>query len=519
MKTPVTIDNIDQKVLNYVRHHALTKPGDCIVVAVSGGADSVCMLHILNELRLGLGIRLHVAHLDHGLRGTEGRADANYVKRLAGGLGLPVTIGKADVRAWKTKRRTSLEEAARDARYRFLARVSKKAGATAVAVGHTLDDHVETVLLHVIRGTALVGLRGLRPSTELTMTRNMHLRVIRPLLTISREETAAYCSKLSLGPRTDASNADRRYLRNRVRLELLPLLRQINPEIDRTIARLAEAATEAYYLVRTQTEAVWPTIATIRKESVTLKKAEMLSQPPAIRGELIRMAIVHLLGESRDFTARHFEAVINMLSSPAGRTINLPHQIKVITHHDSLVLSMGTAEESPFPPLEKEVRIQIPGITTMAGWRVTATVTTTNQHTHKASLTAVFDMDTTGDDLTVTSRRPGDRFQPLGMSQPKKLQDFMVDAHIPRAWRDRIPLVKAQNDIIWVAGYRIGHRFRTTPTTKRFLTLTFRQTKPTSRHGLLSPASAKHSTPEAAEIQAFSARMVDGQVRHRRHDS
>ena len=494
MKTPETIDNIEQKVMNYVRHHALIKPGDCIVVAVSGGADSVCMLHIMNQLRLVLDIRLHVAHLDHRLRGIEGRDDANYVRMLAASLGLPVTIGKADVRAWQTDRRTSLEEAARDVRYRFLARVSRKAGATAVAVGHTLDDHVETVLLHLIRGTALVGLQGLRPSTELTMTRNVHLRVIRPLLTISREETATYCSKLDLGPRTDASNADRRYLRNRVRLELLPLLRRINPEIDRTIARVAEAATEAYALLRSQAEAVWPTVATIEKDSVTLNKAQMLSKPPAIRGELVRMAITHLLGESRDFAAKHFEAITSMLSSPAGRSINLPHRTKVITHHDSLVLSLGTAEESPFPPLEKAVRIQIPGITTMAGWRVTATVTTTNQHTHKGSLTAVFDMDTTGDDLTVTPRQPGDRFQPLGMPQPKKLQDFMVDAHIPRGWRDRIPLVRAQDDIVWVVGYRIGHRFRITPTTNRFLTLRFRQTRQTSRHRSPNPANAKHLT-------------------------
>lgn len=477
MQTPETLsDELQKLAFTFIQHHALVKPGDCIVVAVSGGADSVCLLHVLNRLRSTLDIRLHVAHLDHGLRGAEGQADANYVKTLADGQGLPVTIGKANVRAWQTKRRISLEEAAREVRYRFLSKVARKTGATAVAVGHTLDDHVETVLLHLIRGTALTGLQGLRPSTELTIDRKTHLRIIRPLLTITKEETVTYCSNQNLSPRTDASNIDRRYLRNRVRLELLPLLKQVNPKINRTIARLAEAATDAYSLLRSQAEAVWPTVSSIEKGSVTLDKAMVLAELPAIQGELVRMAIIHLLGESRDFAAKHFEAITDMLSSPAGRSLNLPHRIQAVAHHDSVILRLGNARERPFPLLKKAVRMQIPGVTTLPGWQVTATVTARGQRANEDSLTAVFDLDAVGDNLTVSARRPGDRFQPLGMPQSKKLQDFMVDAHIPREWRDSIPLVRTRNDIAWVVGYRIGHQFRVTPATKRLLTIRFRQT-------------------------------------------
>ncbi|MEW6143324.1 MAG: tRNA lysidine(34) synthetase TilS [Chloroflexota bacterium] len=495
MQTPETLsDKLQERALTYIQHHALIKPGDCIVVAVSGGADSVCLLNILNSLRDRIDIKLHIAHLDHGLRGAEGQKDANYVKLLTSDLGLPATIGRADVRAWQTKIHSSLEEAAREARYRFMAQVAQKAGAAAVAVGHTFDDHVETVLLHIIRGTALAGLQGLQPSTNLTFAHKTHLRIIRPLLTITREETTDYCSSRNLNPRTDASNIDQRYLRNRVRLELLPLLRRVNPEIDRTIARLAKAASEAYSLLQNQTMDVWPRIARMGKKSVVLDRARMLAEPTAIQSELVRMAIIKLLGESRDFAARHFEAVIQMFSSPAGRTLNLPHQIQAVARYDSVILKIGTAGECPFPPLKKITRFKIPGITTLPGWQIMATVSGRGWRIRQNPLTAVFDMDATGDRLTISARQPGDRFQPLGMPLPKKLQDFMVDSHIPREWRDNIPLVRSGNDIIWVVGYQVGHQFRVMPATKKFLTLRFQQTRRANRNLLSAPANAKHST-------------------------
>lgn len=488
------MDSLVKKTLDYICLHGLINKGDCVVVAVSGGPDSVCLLHLLNNLTATLNMTLHIAHLDHGLRGADSQADANYVKELAECLGLPVTIVKADVHAWKAKRRTSLEEAAREVRYRFLAEVARKVDAAAVAVGHTTDDHVETVLLHLVRGTGLAGLQGLLPDTYLNFSPRIRLRIIRPLLNVTRSETSLYCQSYNLKPRIDASNTDRRYLRNRIRAELLPLLKQMNPEFVHTITRLSKAAHQAYSFLHDQALKVWAEVVRVDRKTIMLNKSRMLAEDPAVRGELIRMAIIKLLGESRDFTSRHFEVIGQMFSSPAGRTIDLPHQLRAISHHDSVVLQLNSEKAHRLPPPEKALHLQVPGITRMPGWQIEATISQEMPYVSNGPLTAVFDMDTTGNSLTVSARKAGDRFQPLGMSLPKKLQDFMVDNHIPREWRDSIPLVRSGSDIIWVVGYRIGHRFRVTAATKRFLTLRFRQTV---RTGLFLPAgttNAEHLT-------------------------
>ena len=208
---------VTHRVLDFIKSQGLVIPGRTLVVAVSGGADSVCLLSILLELQRELDIRLHVAHLDHRLRGAASRADARYVAGLARRLGLPATIESRDVRSYGRAHHLSLEEAAREVRYAFLAEVAAGAGAERVAVGHTADDHVETVLMHLVRGSGLGGLRGLRPLNRLACAGH-DITIIRPLLSLTREETAAYCRRRHLRPRVDASNLSSEPFRNRIRL-------------------------------------------------------------------------------------------------------------------------------------------------------------------------------------------------------------------------------------------------------------------------------------------------------------
>jgi tRNA(Ile)-lysidine synthase len=215
--------SLTQQVLDFIREKGLVKSGEKLVVAVSGGPDSVCLLHILADLRSELGVELHVAHLNHRLRGKDSEADAAYVAGLTRRLGLPATVASSDVEAYQKKKHISLEEAAREVRYDFLAEVARKMGAARVAVGHTADDHIETVLMHLLRGSGTGGLRGMRP-----LTAYGDLIIIRPLLALSGRDTIAYCRQHRLRPRRDASNFSPEPLRNRIRHNLLPELRKYN---------------------------------------------------------------------------------------------------------------------------------------------------------------------------------------------------------------------------------------------------------------------------------------------------
>ncbi|OGO31766.1 MAG: tRNA lysidine(34) synthetase TilS, partial [Chloroflexi bacterium RBG_16_56_11] len=235
----------EQRVLRFIREHGLVPGGEKLLVAVSGGPDSVCLLHILAGLRKELGMELHVAHLNHRLRGAASGADATYVTGLARRLRIPATVASRDVKAYRSRHHLSLEEAAREVRYAFLGEVADAIGAARVAVGHTADDHVETVLMHLIRGSGTRGLRGLLPRVRWPAAGH-DLTVIRPLLELTRAETAAYCRRYRLRPRADASNLAPEPFRNRIRHHLLPELRKYNPRVAEALMRTARLAADDF---------------------------------------------------------------------------------------------------------------------------------------------------------------------------------------------------------------------------------------------------------------------------------
>ncbi|HEX7365101.1 MAG TPA: tRNA lysidine(34) synthetase TilS [Dehalococcoidia bacterium] len=464
---------VEQKVGEYVRANRLISAGDRLVVGVSGGADSVCLLHILARCREDLGVDLHVAHLNHMLRGTESDNDAAHVSGLAQKLGLPATIESRDVAAYQTSHNCSLEEAAREVRYRFLAEVADKTGAVAVAVGHTSDDHVETILLHWLRGTGIAGLRGLRPRSALNFAENgERIDVIRPLMETRRQETIHYCRRHRLSPRKDSSNESLSFLRNRIRLELLPVLRSYNPGIDKVLLRLAEIAVDDVSFIEEQAYLLWPGLAQQEGDAVYLEVNKILPLPPALQRQVFKMAVSQLRGDLKDVEADHIEAMMELLKKPAGKKFILTDGLTLTTEYGRLVVTATGTSTCPLPELSDSIALNIPGETKIAGWRVTGEVLSDSSGGDNGII-ASFDLDKAGRKLEVRRRKPGDRFQPLGMRQIKKLQDFMVDAKIPRDWRDRVPLVSSGKQILWVVGYRIDDRVKVTDKTKQILRLRF----------------------------------------------
>jgi tRNA(Ile)-lysidine synthase len=505
--------NLESKAIDFIQRYSLISPEDIVVVSVSGGADSVCLLHILSKWRKRLGIKLHIAHLNHQLRGVESEADAEYVSNLAGSLGIPITIDRQDVTAYRIERNCSIEEAARELRYSFLAGVAREVGANRIAIGHTRDDQVETILMHILRGTGITGLCGLAPCSPIAYDRQgMSLPteaatvakgqrsnplIIRPLLDITREETASYCQEHQLEPRIDSSNLSPVFFRNRLRLHLLPLLRQYNPSIDQALLRLADIAKEDNAFIEQQASELWDEMVRQENNTVYLDKKQLADLPIALQRQLFRAAITKLTGDVRDIEASHIEAAKSLLDKPASKRISLPHGLICHGGYDELVIASPPsviASEAwqsqlppcPFPPLPGEVPLKVPGKTVFPGWRVIASIIRgrtvspssrrsidTSKRTGQGNFIAYFDLPRTGTELLVRQRRPGDRFQPLGMSISKKLYEFMVDTKIPRSWRDHIPIVSSPQQIIWVVGWRTDDRFKATEDSKEILRLEF----------------------------------------------
>jgi tRNA(Ile)-lysidine synthase len=463
--------SLEQRVLGFIREHRLL-PEDSLVVAVSGGADSVCLLHILANLQEELKIKLHIAHLNHQLRGADSDADAKYVADLASKLGIPCTIEKRDVKGYQARERLSLEEAAREVRYRFLAEVAKSIGTGRAAAGHTKDDHIETILMHLIRGSGTRGLRGLQPSTLWQSGAN-GLTIIRPLLEISHEETEEYCRRHKLSPRLDASNLSLSPLRNRVRQQLRPLLESYNPAIAEALLRTGRITDDEISFFDEQVGRLWDEVIRQEGKTIILDKAAFEPLDPALKRYLLRAAVEKLLGSAKDIELRHIEEMLSLTTKPAGKRLDLPGGLTFSIEYDRYLLTPDLSTLSPLPELKGEFPLKIPGKTLLPGWRVEATIVEREDISQKDDFTAYLDLAKSGEKLTVRARKKGDRFQPLGLAQPKKLGEFMIDAKIPQAWRGRIPLVCSGEQILWVVGWRLDERAKVGAETKRVLRLRF----------------------------------------------
>ena len=466
---------LEQRVLRFIQEHHLVSGGEKLLVAVSGGPDSVCLLHILDKLQKELTIRLYVAHLNHQLRGAESEADAGYVSDLAHQLGIPAIIDRRDVKGHQAQQRLSLEEAAREVRYSFLAQVARSIGADRVAVGHTMDDHIETILMHLIRGTGTRGLRGLQPITVWQSGSNS-LTIVRPLLAVSHQETEDYCHHHQLMPRLDVSNLSLSPLRNRIRHQLLPLLESYNPRVAEALLRTGRITSDDIDFLDKEIVRLWDEIAQEQERAIFLDKERFDQLPSALQRYLLRASAEKLLGSAKDIETRHIEAMMSALNKPAGKKLNLPGGIIFSIEYNKYLISRDPAALSPFPILRDEFQLKIPGETLLPGWRIEATIVSKEQMSEEdKDFIAYFDLDKTGDKLLVRSRQPGDRFQPLGMSQPKKVNEFMIDAKIPNAWRQQTPIVCSPQQILWVVGWRIDDRAKITDNTNQILCLKFQR--------------------------------------------
>ena len=435
--------------------------GRRLVVAVSGGPDSLAMLYALHRLRDELGLALHVAHLDHRLRGQDSAADAEFVAQTCAKLGIDYTVEDVDVLAFRREHRMSLEEAAREVRYRFLANVAEQVGADAVVLGHTSDDQVETVLMNVIRGSGLRGLRGMRPVSKQRIA-GSDLTLFRPLLNLPKQDTIAYCEALHLTPRADESNRSMEMTRNRVRLELLPLLRDMNPAFGDAALRLSRNAVDALAVVDKAVDEAWSDAVTEEGESIRIDRERFFELDAALRSHLVIRALSHVKGDTQGIERIHVDDAVNAVIESSGSQLHLPGGLRLIVEQRSAHLY---AEDDVFASSSFDASpLAVPGLKTVGGWRISterikiaSEDRSSGTYWHSAEqFVERFGRGVDVSSLAVRSRVPGDRFQPLGMSGTKKLKDFMIDEKVPGSMRDGVPLIVTSRGIAWVVGWRIA---------------------------------------------------------------
>jgi tRNA(Ile)-lysidine synthase len=443
-----------------------------VLVGFSGGADSLCLLHTLHRA----GYRVVAAHLDHGLRvGSD--QDAEQAGKLARDLGVPFISDRVPVKEVAESRHISIEAAAREVRYRFLFAQASKFGAQAVAVGHTADDQVETILMHLLRGAGLQGLQGMTYQS-FNPGWGSQRPLVRPLLDIWRSETRAYCESLGLCPIEDPSNQERDYLRNRVRLDLIPFLSSFNPQIKQAVRRLGVTAAVDYAYIDTEVNRVWPVCLISEREGYLAFDWQALTQlHPALLSSLLHRALARLQPGGEAVELGFIQHVLAFLAStPHSGQADLAAGLRLEKVNDpagqpaQLVISPWNRSEPGLDGPEMEETLQslpLPGQIDLGhGWTLTAEVET------DFNLSAV-PADKRADpfqawldvgdatELVVRTRRNGDRFMPFGLGgHNQKLSDFMVNARLPVRMRARWPLVCLENRIAWIPGYRIAHPFR-----------------------------------------------------------
>jgi tRNA(Ile)-lysidine synthase len=423
----------------------MVRPGDHVLVAVSGGADSVALLHCLRALAGNLGLRLTAAHLNHRLRGAESDRDERFVRSLCASTGIALVCESIDVAPRAASKKQNLEEAARQIRYHFLRGAAAEAGAARIAVGHTLDDQAESVLLRLLRGSGARGLAGIHPVLEGD--------VIRPLLEISRAEILAYLDALGLDHLEDSTNSNLSSRRNRIRHELLPYLRDnFNPGILKALARSADLAREAAGFLEAHSRELYASLREVRPDGFAISCDSLVLLAPAVQKQVLIHAIRESRGSVRGVSAAHIASLFRLAGGGrSGRSVRLPGGVCVVRQFHDLLFSPSAR----LPGSGFSYQLALPGECTVpeAGLRFKAWITDAREirlAPQKPVNKAFILMEPLPRGFIVRNRVPGDRY---GGSGHKKVKKLLIDARIPVGARSSLAMVVSGSSVVWIPGF------------------------------------------------------------------
>ncbi len=442
-----------------IRKYGMLKGGETVLVGLSGGPDSVCLLHVLHGLAAELDLKLHAVYVNHNLRPGEIPSEISFCERLCADLGVRLIVKSIDVKGHAASARLNLHEAARQLRYRAFGEAAFEAKASRIALGHNADDQAETLLMRLMRGAGPTGLAGIPP---------VRGDIIRPLIETERTEIEGYLSAAGISFLTDSSNLKTDYFRNSIRRELMPVVRRLSPSAVPTMLHTMEILREEErYFGILVTKTLMKMISRKTADRIELFMSPLETMETVILRRVLRRAIDETRG-IRGIGLVHIDDIIRLLrKGDSGDRLYLPHGIRVIREYAVLVITSESLKRLSAYGLQPPADLRLPE----AGLVLKASFEDAAGEVSDGRSSVVLDAGRMKFPLTVRPRADGDFFFPMGFGKRKKLQDFFVDAKIPRDERDTVPIVLSGDDIAWVAGYRGDERFRISEGTKKFLRL------------------------------------------------
>lgn len=453
-----------EKVIDTVIKNKLINKGDNIVVGVSGGPDSIALLFILEELQEIIKFNLFVAHINHGIRGEEADKDEHYVKNVCEKLNIPFYSKKVNMDKYAKKHRLSSEEAGRVIRYKFFRELLSKNGGGKIAVAHNKNDQAETLILRIVRGTGIDGLKGMEYKKN---------DVIRPLLDIDRSEIEKFCQDNCLDARIDKTNLETIYGRNKVRLELIPYIeKNFNEGIIDTLVRTSKIMQLESNFLKKHAKKIYGQILIKKdKNSIKLNNKEFLKIHDGMKSRVLRNSIENLIGHIKGVEEKHIASIIELsFNENTGKEIHIGNNIRVKISYDYLIIENGNKK---IKTIDTRKKVNIDGVTNIKELKMTLKTELIDRKKFnfntKDRFIKYFDYDKIRGDLFIRNRKSGDKFTPLGMKGTKKIKDFFIDEKIPREERNKIPFIVDEEEITWVVGYRINEKYKITEKTERIL--------------------------------------------------
>ena len=487
--------SMQRKIQIFMEQYHMIEHGDHVVAGVSGGADSVCLLRVLEQLQKSVGFSLSAVHVEHGIRGIESLQDAEFVQKLCADLNVPLQIFHVDAPARAQQRHQSLEEAARELRYECFYQACMEGGASRLAVAHHGDDCAETMLFHLSRGTGIRGLCGIVPVRQIEEN---NVKLIRPLLCLTRAEIEGFLKKMQQEYRTDSTNADQNMSRNRIRSQVLPQLCQINPaavpHMVRTAGYMEEVCDyidEVAWSLGRQYICYLPEKQNLREVRIT--RAGFTEMPKILQENLLQRLMGELAGSRKDITAVHVEKVRELFQGQVGRQIDLPYRMVAKAgyediclyqkektcriNEDSDELADSGDKQNDFEKSSREnmteMVLDVSGqIQEFSGIQISACVFPFDgnfQQIPEKTYTKWFDYDKIKNTVQIRTRRPGDFLQVRSEGGHKKLKDYLINSKIPQKERDTLVLLAEGSHILWIVGRRISEAYKVTQETKRIL--------------------------------------------------
>lgn len=452
-----------EKFTNFIEEHQLILKNGYILLAVSGGVDSVVLLHLLLRLVEPFGLKIQIIHLNHGLRGDQADCDQQFVEQLAKKYGLSIISRKIDVPKYIAKKSLSEEQGARILRYRFFNWALKKTGADCIALGHQADDQVETVIDHFLRGSGVKGQSGMPIRRD---------KFIRPLLFATRQEIETYAKSHSLHYRIDSTNVMVKYRRNRIRHELIPYLQQyFNPAITEVVLRSAKIMDEVEIYLNEQARLAFETcLINLKKNKIVLDINSFLNYFIIVQKYMLYLLVDSLHLSRSILSTQKLDQILKLIRERvSGKKINLTSEWHLCIHYDHLVIT-----DEKVTDFKIKVKIKTAHILLDGELKFRADLITKDQLPKKFTnnpYTEYIDYGKIKGPLVIRIFKTGDRFRPLNFKGEKKLSDFFIDRKIPRHQRKEIPLLVCDSGIIWIIGYQIDDRFKVTDTTEHILRL------------------------------------------------